>query len=164
MKYALAHAYCLNILPSMEEYPIDLIFFAPLYNVSNGGTMLINTGERISVNKTDLGKSSEFNKDTPSYETWIKKIRRILKQESEIWISGISQNISQYGHLLQKLNFHILSYIVWNKHYASPNLTCNVFACNHETILRTKKDEKAKQTLNYKAIDDGYFEKNKLIW
>ena len=152
---------CLEILDTLEEGSVDMIFADPPYNLSNGGTTC-HSGKRVSVNKGNWDKSSGFEEDILFNENWINKCRRVLKPNGTIWISGTNHNIFQCGYILQKLGFHILNDIIWYKSNAAPNLACTVFTHSHETLLWAKKDKKAKHTFNYDLMKNLEFPDDKL--
>jgi len=152
---------CLEILDSMPENSIDMIFADPPYMLSNNGFTCQN-GRMVNVNKGKWDKSKGFEEDTNFHNAWISACRRILKPEGTIWISGTYHSIYQCGYMLQKNNFHILNDITWFKPNASPNLSCRFFTASHETILWARKDKKAKHTFNYNEMKNGLFPEDKL--
>jgi site-specific DNA-methyltransferase (adenine-specific) len=152
---------CLEILCSIPENSIDMIFADPPYMLSNDGFTCQN-GKMVNVNKGKWDKSSGFEKDTVFHNEWISACRRILKPEGTIWISGTYHNIYQCGYLLQKNKFHILNDITWFKPNASPNLSCRFFTASHETLIWARKDKKAKHTFNYEEMKNGFFPEDKL--
>jgi len=152
---------CLEILCSIPENSVDMIFADPPYMLSNGGFTCKN-GKMANVNKGKWDKSGGFEEDTNFHNEWISACRRILKPEGTIWISGTYHSIYQCGYLLQKNNFHILNDIAWFKPNASPNLSCRFFTASHETLIWARKDKKAKHTFNYDEMKNGIFPEDKL--
>jgi site-specific DNA-methyltransferase (adenine-specific) len=152
---------CLEILCSIPENTIDMIFADPPYMLSNGGFTCQN-GKMTNVNKGKWDKSNGFEEDTAFHNEWIFACRRILKPEGTIWISGTYHSIYQCGYLLQKNKFHILNEIIWFKPNASPNLSCRFFTASHETLIWARKDKKAKHTFNYEEMKNGFFPEDKL--
>ena len=152
---------CLEILASIPENSIDMIFADPPYMLSNDGFTCKN-GRMVNVNKGKWDKSSGFEEDAVFHNEWISACRRVLKPEGTIWISGTYHSIYQCGYLLQKNKFHILNDIAWFKPNASPNLSCRYFTASHETLLWARKDKKAKHTFNYGEMKNGLFPEDKL--
>ena len=152
---------CLEILRSIPENSIDMIFADPPYMLSNDGFTCQN-GKMVNVNKGKWDKSKGFEEDTIFHNEWISACRRILKPEATIWISGTYHSIYQCGYLLQKNNFHILNDIAWFKPNASPNLSRRFFTASHETIIWARKEKKAKHTFNYDEMKNGLFPEDKL--
>ncbi len=152
---------CLEILCSLPENSIDMIFADPPYMLSNDGITCQN-GKMVNVNKGKWDKSNGFEADTFFHNEWISACRRILKPEGTIWISGTYHSIYQCGYLLQKNNFHFLNDIAWFKPNAAPNLSCRFFTASHETLLWARKDKKAKHTFNYEEMKNGTFPEDKI--
>jgi site-specific DNA-methyltransferase (adenine-specific) len=152
---------CLEILRSVPENSIDMIFADPPYMLSNDGFTCQN-GRMADVNKGKWDKSSGFENDAVFHNEWISACRRVLKPEGTIWISGTYHSIYQCGYLLQKNDFHFLNDIIWFKPNASPNLSCRFFTASHETLIWARKDKKAKHTFNYKEMKNGSFPEDKL--
>ena len=152
---------CLEVMRSIPENSIDMIFADPPYMLSNDGLTCQN-GRMVNVNKGKWDKSKGFEEDTIFHNEWISACRHILKPEGSIWISGTYHSIYQCGYLLQKNNFHILNDITWYKPNASPNLSCRFFTASHETIIWARKDKNAKHTFNYDEMKNGQFPEDKL--
>jgi len=149
----LFHGDCLEVLNSLPENSVDLIFADPPYFLSNGG-ISCKAGKMVSVNKGDWDKSKGLESDFEFNITWIKACKRILKDNGSIWISGTLHNIYQVGFALQKLDYKILNEISWYKPNAPPNLSCRYFAHAHETLLWARKDKKGKHVFNYKEMKE----------
>ena len=145
---------CLDILASVPENSVDMVFADPPYLLSSGG-FTVHAGRRVSVNKGEWDKSGGLKKDFKFHLDWIKAARRVLKPGGTIWISGTYHSIYQCGFALQAAGFHILNDISWFKPNASPNLSCRFFTASHETLIWARKDKKAKHTFNYDLMKNG---------
>jgi len=152
---------CLEILRSIPENSIDMVFADPPYMLSNDGFTCQN-GRMVNVNKGGWDKSGGFEEDAVFHNEWILACRRVLRLEGTIWVSGTYHSIYQCGYLLQKNDFHFLNDIAWFKPNASPNLSCRFFTASHETLLWARKDKKAKHSFNYREMKDGHFPEDKL--
>jgi len=152
---------CLEVLRSIPENAIDMVFADPPYMLSNDGFTCQN-GRMVNVNKGRWDKSGGFENDIMFHNEWIAACHRVLKPEGTIWISGTYHSIYQCGYLLQKNDFHFLNDIAWFKPNASPNLSCRFFTASHETLLWARKDRKAKHTFNYPEMKNGHFPEDKL--
>jgi site-specific DNA-methyltransferase (adenine-specific) len=144
----LFHDNCIEILNSLPQNSVDMIFADPPYFLSNGG-ISCRAGKMVSVNKADWDKSNGIDKDFEFTHNWINACRRVLKDNGTIWISGTMHNIYQVGYSLQKLKFKLLNEISWFKPNAPPNLSCKYFAHSHETVLWARKHEKIPHIFNY---------------
>lgn len=147
----LYHGDCLEILDSLKEKSVDMIFADPPYFLSNGG-ISCKAGKMVSVNKASWDRSNGTDKDFEFTSRWIQACRRVLKDNGTIWISGTIHNIYQVGYALQKSKFKILNEITWFKPNAPPNLSCRYFAHAHETVLWARKHDKIAHIFNYDAM------------
>lgn len=152
--FTLYQANCLDVLASMEESSVDMIFADPPYLLSNGG-FTVHAGKQVSVNKGDWDKSKGLKKDFEFQLEWIRAARRVLKPSGTIWISGTYHSIYQCGFALQVVGFHVLNDVAWFKPNASPNLSCRFFTASHETLIWARKDKKAKHVFNYDLMKNG---------
>lgn len=161
MSIDLIHGNCLEVLDTIKEKSIDMIFADPPYNLSNNGITCKN-GKMVSVNKGEWDKSLGFEKDLEFHEKWISKCKRVLKDDGTIWISGTNHNIYKCGYILEKLGFYIINDIVWYKPNAAPNLSCKTFTHSHETLLWAKKSKDKKHFYNYELMKNLDFMNDKL--
>lgn len=152
--FKLYKASCLDILASLEENSVDMIFADPPYFLSSGSFTCQN-GKMVSVKKGDWDLSNGTEKNFEFHLEWIDACKRILKPSGTIWISGTYHSIYQCGFALQVKKFHILNDIIWFKPNASPNLSCRFFTASHETLIWARKGEKTKHTFNYDLMKDG---------
>lgn len=151
---ALYHGNSIEILSSLPDNSIDMIFADPPYMLSNGG-FTVHAGKQVSVNKGDWDKSKGFEDDYNFHRKWLEGCHRVLKPEGTLWVSGTYHSIYQCGHAIQSIGFHILNDISWFKPNATPNLSCRFFTASHETILWVRKSKKAKHTFNYELMKNG---------
>lgn len=152
--FTLYNGDCLNILKQIPENSVDMVFADPPYMLSNGG-FTVHAGKMVSVNKGDWDKSNGVKQDFEFHLSWIQEVRRVLKPNGTLWISGTYHSIYQCGFALQVAGFHVLNDIAWFKPNASPNLSCRFFTASHETLIWARKEKKAKHTFNYGEMKNG---------
>ena len=157
--FFLYHGSCLDILESLPENSVNMIFADPPYNLSNGG-FSVHSGRRVDVHKGDWDRSSGADEDFAFHLSWIKACHRVLKPEGTIWISGTYHSIYQCGFALQVAGYRILNDIAWYKPNAPPNIGCRCFAASHETLIWACKELKAKYTFNYEEMKFGFWGKD----
>ena len=146
----------IDVLNSLPEKSVDLIFADPPYNLSNDG-FTCHAGKRVSVNKGKWDKSKGIEEDFNFHYSWIETCKRVLKPNGTLWISGTYHSIYACGYALQEQGWHIINDICWYKPNAAPNLSCRMFTASHETLLWVRKDKKAKHTFNYDEMRNGCF-------
>ncbi len=152
-RFELYQADSLEFLKEFPENSVDMVFADPPYFLSSG-TFTCQNGKMVSVKKGDWDLSNGLKKNFEFHLEWIKAVRRILKPNGTIWISGTYHSIYQCGFALQLAGYHILNDIAWFKPNASPNLSCRFFTASHETLIWARKEKKAKHTFNYKTMVD----------
>jgi len=152
-RFELYQADSLEFLKEFPENSVDMVFADPPYFLSSG-TFTCQNGKMVSVKKGDWDLSNGLRKNFEFHLEWIKIVRRILKPNGTIWISGTYHSIYQCGFALQLAGYHILNDIAWFKPNASPNLSCRFFTASHETLIWAKKERKAKHVFNYKTMVD----------
>ena len=150
-RVALFEGDCLEVLPTLPERSVDMIFADPPYNLSNGG-ITCHAGRMVSVNKGEWDKSNGIEQDHEFALSWLTACRRVLKDNGTIWVSGTMHNISSIGFALQQLGYKLLNEISWFKPNAAPNLSCRYFTHSHETILWAAKSEKSKHKFDYQLM------------
>jgi site-specific DNA-methyltransferase (adenine-specific) len=150
-KVILFNGNCLDILPTLSENSVDMIFADPPYNLSNGG-ITCHAGKMVSVNKGDWDKSKGIWKDHEFSIEWLSQCRRVLKDDGTIWVSGTMHNIYSIGFSLQQLGFKLLNDISWFKPNAAPNLSCRYFTHSHETLIWAAKTDNSKHKFNYQLM------------
>jgi len=141
----------------LKEFPknhFDMVFADPPYFLSNDG-FTCHAGRRVSVNKGKWDKSKGIDEDFKFHTKWIKAVRRVLKPEGTLWISGTYHSIYTCGFVLLKNNFKILNDITWFKPNGAPNLSGRYFTASHETLIWAKKDPTAKHYFNYDFMKNG---------
>lgn len=159
---------CFNILPSIPENSIDMIFADPPYFGNQSGLIIKrNDGhaETFNTQKAQWAYAKSLSYQFDFHRTWIRESQRILKEGSTIWITGTYHSIGVVNVVLQDLGFKILNDIILYKKNAPPNFTGSCFRAVTETILWAKKNSSSKTKFNYmtmKELNNGVQMKN--IW
>jgi len=152
--FVLYHGDSIELLKSLPENSIDMIFADPPYNLSNGG-FTVHAGRMVSVNKGEWDRSRGLENDYDFHLKWLDACKRVLKPNGTLWVSGTYHSIYQCGYAMQRLGYHILNDIAWFKPNAAPNLSCRFFTASHETLIWARKEKKAKHTFNYDRMKNG---------
>jgi len=147
----------LKVLEKIQKNSIDMIFADPPYFLSNDG-ITCKSGEMVSVNKGEWDRKESIQQVHQFNFSWLKKCKKILKDDGTIWISGTFHNIYSIGYALQVLDYKILNNIVWEKKAPPPNLGCRCFTHSNESIIWAKKSKNSNHFFNYdlmKEINKG---------
>lgn len=146
--FTLLQGDCLEVLETIQEGSIDMVFADPPYNLSNGG-ITCQSGRMVKVDKASWDVSKGITKDFEFHKLWLEKCHRVLRPSGTLWVSGTYHSIYGCGHALQLLGYVILNDIIWFKPNAAPNLSRRCFAASHETLIWAKKAKSEKHVFNY---------------
>lgn len=155
--YAVRAVDCLDLICSLEDESVDLIFADPPYNLSNGGTTCIG-GKRVSVDKGDWDKSRGLMEDFEFHKAWLEVCQSKLKPTGSIMVSGTHHVIHAIGFAMKQLGYHTINDIQWCKPNPPPHLAQRYLTHSVETIIWAspfgpqKKGDKLLHTFNYKLL------------
>src|SRR5688572_1849236 len=160
------HGDCVEVMRTLPEKSVDLIFADPPYNLQLQQELL--RPDRSLVN----GVNDEWDKfsNTAEYDeftrAWLIECRRLLKDSGALWVIGAYHNIFRVGRLLMDLGFWILNDIIWHKANPMPNFRGTRFTNATETLIWVKKSaEQRRYTFNYQAMKNLNEEKQmQNIW
>ncbi|EAK0804799.1 site-specific DNA-methyltransferase [Campylobacter lari] len=143
---------CLEILKTIPDKSIDLVFADPPYFMQTQGELLRTNGEIFSGVNDDWDKFESLKAYDEFCEIWLSECRRILKDDASIWVIGSFQNIFRLGYIMQNLGFWILNDIIWSKSNPVPNFKGTRFCNSHETLIWCSKSKNSKYIFNYKTM------------
>ncbi len=160
----LLHGDSLELLETLPDESVEVIFADPPYFLSNGGTTCKN-GKRVSVDKGKWDRSLGVEDNHRFNTRWLAECRRILTDNGTIWVSGTSHVIYSVGFAMQQLGYKMLNEIVWEKPNPPPNLSCRYFTHSTETVLWAAKHRKSKHHFNYPRMRaDNGGKQMKSVW
>jgi site-specific DNA-methyltransferase (adenine-specific) len=137
----------MEILPQFD-HKFDMIFADPPYFLSNDG-LSVQNGQIVSVNKGSWDRSHGFKFINEFNRKWLSLVRKKMKDDATIWISGTMHNIFSIGQVLIELDFKILNIITWEKTNPPPNFSCRYFTHSSEQIIWARKSAKVPHYFNY---------------
>jgi len=151
---------CVDVLNSLPENSVDLIFADPPYNLQLRGELwrpnmtrvdAVDDGwDRFADDADDPARS--FAAYDAFTQAWLRACRRVLKETGTIWVIGTYHNIFRVGKLMQDLGYWILNDVVWVKTNPMPNFRGVRFTNAHETLIWAQKKRGARYTFNYHAM------------
>jgi modification methylase len=151
------HGDCVEILKSLPENSVDLIFADPPYNLQLRNDLYRPNMTKVDAVDDGWDKFDGFSEYDTFTRQWLSASRRALKETGTIWVIGTYHNIYRVGAIMQDLGFWFLNDIVWIKNNPMPNFRGVRFTNAHETILWAQTKKGAKYTFNYqsmKALND----------
>lgn len=145
----------LKVLPAWPAKSVDLVFADPPYNLQ-----LRNDLWRPNITKVDAvddewdqfagqNTAEVFQAYDEFTRAWLSEVRRVMKDNATIWVSGTYHNIFRVGTLMQDLGFWVLNTITWFKPNAMPNFNGTRLKNDVEFVIWAKKSEKSKYTFHH---------------
>jgi len=145
-----------KILGTLPPQSVDLVFADPPYFLSGGG-ISCHSGRQTTVDKGKWDESVSIDEKLRFNRRWLRLVRRILKDDGSVWVSGTFHNIYAVGVALEKEGFSIINNITWQKPNPPPNLGCRCFANSTETLLWARKSfgkKKGRHFFDYPAMKE----------
>ena len=148
----------LSILPELPENSIDLVFADPPYNLQLKQALLRPDHSEVDAVNDEWDQFDSFKAYDDFTREWLKMVKRAMKADATIWVSGTYHNIFRVGTIMQNLGFWILNTISWMKFNAMPNFRGTRLKNDVEFIIWAKYSEKSRYTFNHhlmKRFNDG---------
>jgi modification methylase len=149
---------CVEILNTLPEKSVDLIFADPPYNLQLQQELWRPNMTRVDAVDDEWDRFDGFEAYDQFTRAWLRACRRVLKDTGTIWVIGSYHNIYRVGAILMDLGYWILNDVVWTKSNPMPNFRGVRFTNAHETLLWAQRNHGARYTFNYqamKALNDG---------
>jgi site-specific DNA-methyltransferase (adenine-specific) len=149
---------CIEVLNSLPEKSIDLIFADPPYNLQLQQDLWRPNMTKVDAVDDEWDQFSSFQAYDEFSRKWLSACRRVLKDSGTIWVIGSYHNIYRIGAIMQDLGYWFLNDIIWIKTNPMPNFRGVRFTNAHETLIWASKAKGAKYTFNHhamKALNDG---------
>ena len=143
---------CIDIMNSLPENSVDLIFADPPYNLQLKSDLHRPDSSKVDAVDDHWDQFDSFAAYDRFTRNWLKAARRILKPNGAIWVIGSYHNIFRVGTALQDAGYWILNDVVWRKSNPMPNFRGKRFTNAHETMIWASKAEGSKYTFNYEAL------------
>lgn len=143
---------CVEVMNSLPEKSVDLIFADPPYNLQLKGNLHRPDNSQVDAVDDAWDQFDSFRAYDRFTTEWLAAARRILKPNGAIWVIGSYHNIFRVGAALQNAGFWILNDVVWRKSNPMPNFRGKRLTNAHETMIWASRDEGAKYTFNYEAL------------
>jgi DNA modification methylase len=143
---------CVEVLNSLPEKSVDLIFADPPYNLQLQNELWRPNMTKVDAVDDDWDKFGGFSDYDQFTREWLNACRHVLKDTGTIWVIGSYHNIYRVGTVLMDLGYWILNDVVWVKTNPMPNFRGVRFTNAHETLLWAQKNKGAKYTFNHHAM------------
>jgi modification methylase len=144
---------CIEVLRSLPDASVDMVFADPPYNLQLGGDLLRPDNSVVDAVDDDWDKFDSFASYDAFTRAWLTECRRVLKPEGSIWVIGSYHNVFRLGTAIQDLGFWVLNDIIWRKSNPMPNFKGTRFTNAHETLIwAARSREQKRYTFNYDAL------------
>lgn len=143
---------CRDILATLPDCSVDLIFADPPYNLQLNGPLLRPNNSTVDAVTDSWDKFASFADYDAFTREWLSECRRVLKDNGTLWVIGSYHNIFRVGAALQDLDYWVLNDIIWRKANPMPNFKGKRFTNAHETLIWCAKSADARYTFNYDAM------------
>ena len=139
----------LEILPLLAENSVDLVFADPPYNLQLKQDLWRPNHTQVDAVNDEWDQFDSFKAYDEFTREWLKAVKRVMKPNSTIWVSGTYHNIFRVGTIMQNLGFWILNTVGWMKYNAMPNFRGTRLKNDIEFIIWAKYDETSRYTFNH---------------
>ncbi len=143
---------CIEVMNSLPEGSVDLIFADPPYNLQLRGDLHRPDNSKVDAVDDAWDQFSSFAVYDRFTRDWLKAARRLLKPHGGIWVIGSYHNIFRVGAAMQDAGYWILNDVIWRKSNPMPNFRGKRLTNAHETMIWASKQEASKYTFNYEAL------------
>lgn len=153
MLNTILHGDCVEIMNTMPEKCVDLIFADPPYNLQLQQALFRPDQSMVDAVDDDWDQFSDFAAYDAFTRDWLSACRRVLKDTGTIWVIGSYHNIFRVGAIMMDLGYWILNDVQWHKSNPMPNFRGTRFTNATETLIWAKKSQNQKRyTFNYHAM------------
>jgi DNA modification methylase len=143
---------CIDILKSLPEKSVDLIFADPPYNLQLQNDLYRPNMTKVDAVNDGWDQFNGFAEYDAFTRDWLSASQRVLKDTGTIWVIGSYHNIYRVGSIMQDLGFWILNDIIYLKYNPMPNFRGVRFTNAHETLIWAQKKKGAKYIFNHQSM------------
>ncbi len=144
---------CIEILESLPEKSVDLIFADPPYNLQLQNELIRPNQTVVDAVNDKWDQFDSFAQYDQFTRDWLTSCRRVLKDNGSIWVIGSYHNIFRVGTSMLDLGYWVLNDVVWHKTNPMPNFRGTRFTNATETLIWAKKSSTQKKyTFNYHSM------------
>jgi len=144
---------CIEVLRSLPDKSVDLVFADPPYNLQLGGDLLRPDNSKVDAVDDEWDQFASFEHYDRFTREWLAECRRVLKDDGTLWVIGSYHNVFRLGTAIQDLGYWVLNDIIWRKSNPMPNFKGTRFTNAHETLIWAAKSRGQKRyTFNYDAL------------
>jgi modification methylase len=152
----------LEVLATLPERSVDLIFADPPYNLQLQGELWRPNNTMVDAVDDEWDRFDDFEAYDMYTEQWLSACRRVLKDDGTIWVIGSYHNIFRVGKIMMDLGYWILNDLTWIKCLSgSTELYCLV---NDRPLISSIKDLARIDPTKHKIQLPSYDEQGCFTW
>ena len=147
------HGDSLDILKTLPDKSVDLIFADPPYNLQLQSELWRPNETLVDAVNDSWDQFQSFTAYDAFTREWLTECQRVLKDTGTIWVIGSYHNIFRVGAMMMDLGYWLLNDVQWVKPNPMPQFRGMRFTNATETLIWAKKSEAQKKyTFNYWAM------------
>ncbi|MBN8639550.1 MAG: site-specific DNA-methyltransferase, partial [Anaerolineae bacterium] len=124
---------CVNVLATLPEASVDLIFADPPYNMQLQQDLFRPNLTKVDAVDDEWDQFVDLAQYDAFTRAWLSACRRVLKPSGTLWVIGSYHNIYRVGAILMDLGYWIINDLLWVKSNPTPNFRGVRFTNAHET-------------------------------
>jgi modification methylase len=136
----------------IPENCVDLVFADPPYNLQLQNELWRPNLTHVDAVDDDWDQFDSFDVYDEFTYTWLQAVRRVMKENATIWVSGTYHNIFRVGAIMQDLGFWILNTVAWFKPNAMPNFNGTRLKNDLEFVIWAQYSENSIKTFHYQMM------------
>jgi len=143
---------CIEVLETLPENSIDLIFADPPYNLQLQKDLWRPNLTKVEAVDDEWDQFGSFQAYDKFSRMWLTSCWRVLKDTGTIWVIGTYHNIFRIGSIMQDLGYWMLNDVIWLKTNPMPNFRGVRFTNAHETLIWASKGKGNRYTFNHHSM------------
>ena len=146
------HGDSLEIIESLPDNSIDLVFADPPYNLQLSQELYRPNMTKVDAVDEAWDRFDGFREYDEFTRAWLGACRSVLRDDGGLWVIGTYHNIHRVGSILQDLGYWILNEVLWIKANPMPNFRGTRLTNAHEVLIWASKRQRARYTFNHHAM------------
>ena len=143
---------CVATLDRLPAASVDTVFADPPYNLQLGGDLHRPDDSRVDAVDDHWDQFESLRAYDAFTRAWLLAVRRVMKPDATIWVSGSYHNIFRVGAIMQDLGFWTLNDVAWVKTNPMPNFRGRRLQNAHETLIWAGRTKESRYTFNYRSM------------
>lgn len=149
---------CIDVLKTIPDNSIDLIFADPPFNLQLKNDLSRPDGSAVVAVTENWDRIGTVHDYRAFCRRWLLEAGRVLKDSTgSLWVIGTYHNIYLLGSVMQELGFWIRNDVIWEISNPMPNFRGTRFTNAQEVLIWSTPSENTRPVFNYqvmKAFDE----------